>query len=425
MAHRYVLKSYLNGRNCKTDCPICSGKKTFVQYYDTFTAQFIAGAGKCDRVNSCGAHITPSQVLDNTQHFSRLEYKRIMQRQKATAAAQAAPQFYALNGVFSAWRGNYTANKLYCYLSQIFGINETNCAFNKYSVTDDTTGGAVFWQTNGKGAATTGRIIHYKTDGHRNKDYAPYWVHSIAIKEGKLPRDYNPPKYLFGLNTITKGANVLIVESEKSALICYLYNLLKPGNDICGDYTAFCATGGATMISATLNTSTEILRANGVKITLCPDDDPAGDNWRKTANLYGAKIHDIARDNNSAKISGYDIGDLILDRLNQAQTAAAPPMAAPTPRQEPTPPHQEPHQERTPTPAPAPKIQTFAAIPGAAAPTPTAAAHQEPTPAATTHQAQTTPGEEAQTIKKGNDAEWIDTDGAWSCTDYESLTFLF
>lgn len=412
IARRYVLKSYIAGRNCKTDCPICNGKKTFVQYYDTFTAQFIAGAGKCDRINSCGAHITPAQVLDNTQQFSRLEYKRIMQRQRATAAAQAAPQFYALNGIFSAWRGNYTANKLYCYLSQIFGINETNCAFTKYSVTDDTSGGAVFWQTNGKGAATTGRIIHYKTDGHRNKDFAPYWVHSIAIKAGKLPSDYNPPKYLFGLNTITKGANVLIVESEKSALICYLYNLLKPGNDICGDYTAFCATGGATMISATLNTSTEILHANSAKITLCPDDDPAGDKWRETANLYGAKIHDIARDNNSAKISGYDIGDLILDRLNQAQTAAAPPMAAPTP-------HQETHQERKPT-AAAPKIQTFAAIPGEAAPTPA-----EPTPSATTHQAQTTPGEEAQTIKKGSDAEWIDTDGAWSCTDYASLTFLF
>lgn len=403
MAHRYVLKSYLNGRNCKTDCPICNGKKTFVQYYDTFTAQFIAGAGKCDRINSCGAHITPSQVLDNTQHFSRLEYKRIMQRQKATAAAQAAPQFYALNGIFSAWQGNYTANKLYCYLSQIFGTNKTNCAFAKYSVTDDTSGGSVFWQTDGKGAATTGRIIHYKTDGHRNKDFAPYWVHSIVIKAGKLPSDYNPPKYLFGLNTITKGANVLIVESEKSAIICYLYNLLKPGNDICGDYTAFCATGGATMLSATLNTSTEILRANGVKITLCPDDDPAGDKWRETANLYGAKIYDIARNGNSAKISGYDIGDLILDRLNQAQTAA----------------HQEPHQERQrrPAAAPAPKIQTFAAIPAAPHQEPTpAAAHQEPTPAATTHQAQTTPG---------NDAEWIDTDGAWSCTIYEELKFLY
>lgn len=412
MAHRYVLKSYLNGRNCKTDCPICSGKKTFVQYYDTFTAQFIAGAGKCDRINSCGAHITPSQVLDNTQQFTRSEYKRIMQRQKATAAAQAAPQFYALNGVFSAWRGNYTANKLYCYLSQIFGINETNCAFNKYSVTDDTTGGSVFWQTDGKGAATTGRIIHYKTDGHRNKDFAPYWVHSIVIKAGKLPSDYNPPKYLFGLNTITKGANVLIVESEKSAIICHLYNLLKPGNDICGDYTAFCATGGATMISATLNTSAAILRANGAKITLCPDDDPAGDKWRETANLYGAKIYDVARNGNSAKISGYDIGDLILDRLNQAQTAAAPPMAA-------TAAHQEPHQERQRRPAAAPKIQTFAAIPGAAEP------HQEPTPAATTHQAQTTPGEAAQTIKKGSDAEWIDTDGAWSCTIYEELNFLY
>lgn len=325
-----------------------------------------------------------------------------MQRQKATAAAQAAPQFYALNGIFSAWRGNYTANKLYCYLSQIFGINETNCAFNKYSVTDDTSGGSVFWQTNGKGAATTGRIIHYKTDGHRNKDFAPYWVHSIAIKAGKLPSDYNPPKYLFGLNTITKGANVLIVESEKSAIICYLYNLLKPGNDICGDYTAFCATGGATMISATLNTSAEILHANSAKITLCPDDDPAGDKWRETANLYGATIYDAARNNNSANICGYDIGDLILDRLK----AAAPP-------------HQETHQERKPT-AAAQKIQTFAAIPGEAAPTPA-----EPTPAATTHQAQTTPGEEAQTIKKGSDAEWIDTDGAWSCTDYASLTFLF
>ena len=117
-----------------------------------------------------------------------------------------------------------------------------------YQVGATKQGFALFWQLDVTGTARTGHAMRYRDDGHRAKtNYSTDWVHAMLRREvvkddsGKPVKDddgKNIPSYpqyaedkvemrqtLFGMHLLDRypEAEVHIVESEKTALICAIY----------------------------------------------------------------------------------------------------------------------------------------------------------------------------------------------------------
>lgn len=79
----------------------------------------------------------------------------------------------------------------------------------------------VLWQIDEQGRIHSGKLMTYKTDGHRNKDAKTTFVHAeLGYLYPKDKYKYEPT--LFGMHLLNRypGQTVNIVESEKTALIC-------------------------------------------------------------------------------------------------------------------------------------------------------------------------------------------------------------
>ena len=86
-------------------------------------------------------------------------------------------------------------------------------------------GWTIWWQIDDENRVRTGKLMAYKADGHRNKDlkYSFNFVHAMLAKAGKWDKEkYDYKSCLFGLHLVDTcpDAEICIVESEKSALIC-------------------------------------------------------------------------------------------------------------------------------------------------------------------------------------------------------------
>ena len=84
----------------------------------------------------------------------------------------------------------------------------------------------IYWYIDKEGTARMGKVMAYKSDGHRNKFIMPLSISKELSKRGELSADYAIKQTLFGehlLNlSINEGKTIGIVESEKSAVICSL-----------------------------------------------------------------------------------------------------------------------------------------------------------------------------------------------------------
>ena len=93
------------------------------------------------------------------------------------------------------------------------------------STKGETAGWTIWWQIDEQLRVRTGKLMAYKADGHRDKErkYSFNFVHSLLAKAGRWSPDKNRVvTCLFGLHLMPTfpNAEVCIVESEKSALIC-------------------------------------------------------------------------------------------------------------------------------------------------------------------------------------------------------------
>lgn len=93
------------------------------------------------------------------------------------------------------------------------------------STKGETKGWTIWWQIDEHLCVRTGKLMAYKADGHRNKElrYSFNWIHVLLKKAGQWSDDKAQVKTcLFGLHLINvfPEAEVCIVESEKSAVIC-------------------------------------------------------------------------------------------------------------------------------------------------------------------------------------------------------------
>lgn len=97
------------------------------------------------------------------------------------------------------------------------------------SIKGETSGWTVFPQIDMDMRIRDMKLMAYRSDGHRDKDrkYSFNWMHSMLAKAGAFDEDaYHVEHCLFGLHlaALFPKAEVCIVESEKSALICSAFS---------------------------------------------------------------------------------------------------------------------------------------------------------------------------------------------------------
>ena len=170
---------------------------------------------------------------------------------------------------------------LFNWMCRMFPEERVREAWDLYNVTTDSHGNVCYWCVDQHGRILYDKRILYKEDGHRNKNYFPGRQYRVA--DGYSGRCY------FGACLPEDGKKVFVCESEKSAILGWLYWGRK-----------FVATGGKGN-----------LREVGPDMLLCPDMD-ARIEWEEKGEVWpwwekwpaGEVVPDHA-----------DIGDLIERRL--------------------------------------------------------------------------------------------------------------
>lgn len=167
---------------------------------------------------------------------------------------------------------------LFVWMCRLFGTEAVRAAWEKYNVTTDAKGNAVFWSVDKDGRILHDKRMAYKGDGHRNRDFG-------AWRKYTMGKGYTG-KCLFGEHLMGDAEKVYCCESEKTALLFYLY------------YGRVCvATGGKNA----LNFSDE-------RLVLIPDMDGReewarrGFVWQWWNKFTNVQDHD-------------DIGDAIVRRI--------------------------------------------------------------------------------------------------------------
>lgn len=264
-------------------CPNC-GHRTFVPYVDANNGIVnIELYGRCDRENNCGYILYPKGE----------------QAQPTTRAKIQPPPPRPILLFDNAILAISFDSPLFAYACKIIGVSKAIHAFQRYKV------GAymqhtIFWQIDANGKVRGGKLIPYADNGHRKKDTTPVrWAHKLPTfashhNNGELCQCF------FGEHLLSDDvANVIIVESEKTALLM---------SEICHKERTFLATGG----SGNLKTLCEQATKKGLflhkKVLLVPDNGQVA-NWAKIGLKYGFKTYPIAE----IGADGADILDIYED----------------------------------------------------------------------------------------------------------------
>lgn len=184
------------------------------------------------------------------------------------------PQILAFNGVLDHWRTNYPADTLKKRLALIFGHETAKYILSRYPVTSEAGGRLVWWQTDGRGTATTARITSNTWNGGTDYTTRPDWLHRITAAAGRTPADYNPPRHFYGLHLLTPGARVLVVNDEASALYLAALNHAEPNNTIAGQYDTIIAACGCWRSACWYGLPA--LQHNAARVTIAADEDTPG-----------------------------------------------------------------------------------------------------------------------------------------------------
>lgn len=207
-----------------------------------------------------------------------IDWNRVVRERPVEKALYVDPA--ALEG---AKRYDVTKCTLFRWMKGLFGENAVRKAWDAYNVTTDSHGNAVFWYVDSNERILFDKRILYKEDGHRDKSFFP--GRQYRVKDGYTGRCY------FGECLPDDGKKVFLCESEKSALLGYLYYGRR-----------FMATGGKGN-----------LREVGDNVLLMPDLD-AREEWKEKGNVWpwwekwGMPVEELP--------DHADIGDMIAEKLD-------------------------------------------------------------------------------------------------------------
>ncbi len=279
----------------KYPCPACQQMR-FVRYVDSFAGEQVADeVGRCDREDSCGYHLRPSEY--HKQEGTKLTYTPRPDRK-----SEPLPEPSLIDTqIMRASLTRYNENNLCRWLCLVFGEDrafELTAAY-KIGTSKHWPGACVFWQINRDNKIRGGKIMLYNSDtGRRVKEPFNHiqWAHKVMKIE-----PYHLQQCLFGehLLTVDLQKPVAIVESEKTAVVAAGF---------IPEYV-WLATAGKN------NLNRDKLKAlQGRRVKLYPDL-MAYDKWKEIAGgVSGVSVSDILerRASEADRAGGLDLADYLL-----------------------------------------------------------------------------------------------------------------
>ena len=300
--YKYTLSKYEAGGRNRYTCPHCGQRKCFSRYVDTGTNESLEyNVGKCDHVNSCGYHYTPSEFFRDHPARRPTDWQETAETRPAKPLP-APPPPRPLCTVDPTYvnRSQSPRSQFVSWLTMRFpakaeAIHKALCDYHLGATRD---GGVIFWQIDPQGRVRSGKVMHYGTDGHRTGN--PYWVHTLLQRQGQLPTDWTLTQCLFGEHLLSQrpADTVCLVESEKTAIICALF------------YPSFLwlATGGCGQLSVE-----KLKRLIGRKVVVYPDSG-ALEKWETQLKLTQGLSYTLVR-----QLETYppntDLADLMLHEV--------------------------------------------------------------------------------------------------------------
>ena len=132
-------------------------------------------------------------------------------RQKATGVVK-----YVSPDVLAGAKGDDLRGcPLFRWMCKMFPEDRVREVWDRYNVTTDSHGNAVFWYVNQEGKILYDKRIAYGEDGHRRKDFFP--GRQYRVGDGYSGKAY------FGAHLKDDGKKAFIMESEKSVLLSAIY----------------------------------------------------------------------------------------------------------------------------------------------------------------------------------------------------------
>lgn len=272
-AYKYQLRK----GSRKEICPNC-GQKRFVPYVLASDGVTLAGAefGRCDREQNCGYQRYPDGERYTVANPQKIEPREPLR--------------------FHGDLRLSSDSTLFEWAASFIGINDAVLAWSEYYV-GSINNAIIWWQIDRNGKTRTGKIMHYKRDGHRDKSAAVpvTWAHKTKAFAGDFIGE-ELQQCLFGEHLLTQYPDepVAVVESEKTAVI--LSRLMPEA--------IWIATGGSQGIKS----NERLAPLVGRKVLLIPDNGQYFA-WLRTAEQYGWEISDIME--KRAPFEGADILDLV------------------------------------------------------------------------------------------------------------------
>lgn len=293
---RYILQP----RGKKEVCPYCNHRGTWRRYIDTLTGEILpATFGRCDRENSCAAFVQPYSDKDFLKEWESGRRESVpLAYVPALPPVRKEPCFFP-SDIVKRTTDRHTSH-LERWLSIVFDSLCVREAFERYGVGTANNGACIFWQRDEAGNFRGGKIMQYD-HGRRDHETPITWAHTSAKRAGLLPSDWTLKQCFFGLHLLDtfKGDTVGIVESEKTAIICSMY-------DPC---VLWLAAGGCGQLTAE---KLRPLHERGLNVILYPDSDPAGlDRWAKNRENLNVQIYNGLWEASDIvhREKGFDLGD--------------------------------------------------------------------------------------------------------------------
>ena len=223
--YRYHLLKY-NCPKTRFKCPKCGRPHCFTPYVDdNGNIVDIERFGRCDHECSCGYHLYPPYEPNRQggNHFALSEFRKIPEKRREEPKQDLCTlpmDIVRKTLVFTL------KNAFATFLSKIFCEDTAKALFEKYHIGTTKDGHTIFFQFDIQGRCRGGKIIPYNPEtGHRIKDdhFPPVmWVHTNLKAAHLLPPEWRLTQCLFGEHLLQDkvNANVALVESEKTAVIC-------------------------------------------------------------------------------------------------------------------------------------------------------------------------------------------------------------
>ena len=244
----------------KEICPNC-GQKRFVPYVLASDGVTLAGAefGRCDREQNCGYQRYP-----DGERYTVAEPKKIQPRPRLKYAGDLHIS---------------TDSNLFEWACELLGVCDAVIAWSDYNV-GCIGGRVIWWQIDREGIVRAGKVMAYRSDGHRDK--SDQWGVTWAHKHPQLKHLFNGEELqqcLFGEHLLKSYPDkpVALVESEKTAVVMSRF---------IPEYV-WLATGGSQGIKS----NERLAPLVGRKVFLIPDNGQYYA-WKRAAEQYGWNIWD-------------------------------------------------------------------------------------------------------------------------------------